>query len=168
MDVKKLINNAKKSKFDLWILNFLFLRGIPFNAPHKVKVVSITDDTVKARFPYIRKNLNHVKGLHACGLAALSEFTAGTTLMSRIDAKKYRLIMKELKMEYFYQGKADAYAEFTLSDDWILQHVIKPLETADHVYVECAVKVHDAKGNHLCTGTSYWQLKNWDKVKTKL
>lgn len=168
MDVKKLINNAKTSKRGLWILNFLFLRGIPFNAPHKVKITEITDTSVKARFPYIRRNLNHVKGLHACGLAALSEFTAGTTLMSRVDAKKYRLIMKELKMEYFYQGKADAYAEYSASDEWISEKIITPLETEDFVYVDCVVKVHDTQGNHLCTGTSHWQLKRWDKVKTKL
>lgn len=168
MDVKQLINNAKKSKRGLWVLNFLFLRGIPFNAPHKVKIVEITDTTVKAQFPYIRRNLNHVKGLHACGLAALSEFTAGTTLMSRVDAKKYRLIMKELKMEYFYQGKADAFAEYSLTDQWINENVIAPLENTDQIYVECAVKVHDKHGNHLCTGTSYWQLKRWDKVKTKM
>ncbi len=168
MDVKKYINNAKKGGKDLWILNFLFGRGIPFNAPHKVKVLEVTDTSIKARFPYIRKNLNHVKGLHACGLAALSEFTAGTTLMSRIDFKQYRLIMSELKMEYFYQGKSDAIAEYSASDEWISTNIIKPLETQDSVYVECAVKVHDVQGNHLCTGTSKWQLKRWDKVKTKL
>lgn len=168
MDLIKMINSAKTSSFGLWKLNAVLYWGIPFNAPHNIRIVKVNETGVKTKFPYIRQNFNHLKGLHACGLAAQSEFTAGITLMSRIDAKKYRLIMKTLTMEYFYQGKSAAYAEFALSDEWINENVVNKLQDSEITYVDCAVKVMDSEGNHLCTGTSHWQLKRWDKVKTKV
>lgn len=168
MNLLNLIEQAKKSSFNLWKLNFILGVGIPFNKPHGIKIVELGDGRTKSIFPYKRRNHNHLRGLHACGLAALSEFTAGITLMSKVDAAKYRLIMKELKMEYFYQGKADAFAEYTVTDEWLNSSIVKPLETEEFVYIDCVVKVIDSKGNHLCTGTSHWQLKRWDKVKTKM
>jgi hypothetical protein len=75
--------------------------------------------------------------------------------------------MQRLEMDYHYQGKMDAFAEFTISDDWYRGQIIDPLSTADAVVVPCVVSIHDAKGNHLTTGTVYWQVKNWSKVKTK-
>jgi hypothetical protein len=33
--------------------------------------------------------------------------------------------------------------------------------------VNCQIKVHDVKGNHLTTGNVFWQIKDWTRVKTK-
>jgi hypothetical protein len=82
--------------------------------------------------------------------------------------KQYRIIMQRLEMDYHYQGKMDATAEFTISKEWLAQHVINPLQTQDAIVVPCEVKIHDSKGNHLTTGKVYWQIKDWAKVKTKV
>jgi hypothetical protein len=71
-------------------------------------------------------------------------------------------------MEYHYQGKMDAFAEFAISEEWMDQHIYTPLKTEDAVLVVCEIKIHDAKGNHLTTGKVYWQIKNWAKVKTRV
>jgi hypothetical protein len=62
----------------------------------------------------------------------------------------------------------DAYAEFSIDDDWVKSEVEKPLETEDAVVIPCEIKLYDKNKNHLSTGKIYWQIKEWGKVKTKL
>ena len=167
MNPAKLIEKAKHSRFYLWVLNMALSRMIPFNLPHGFEVTMISDVGIKTRLPYKRKNLNHVRGLHACALATLSEFTTGFLLISRLGIDRYRLILQKLEIDFHYQGKMDGVAEFLVDEDWLDQKIIKPLQSNDSVLVPCQVKIFDTQGNHLTTATVYWQLKDWKKVKTK-
>ena len=133
-----------------------------------MRIVAIADDYLKTRIPYRKKNLNHIRGLHACALATISEFTTGFLLLSRLDGKKFRLIMQRLEMDYHYQGKMDATAEFAAPEKWLNEHVYQPLETQDAVVVPCEVRVQDVEGHDLTTGKVFWQIKRWSKVKTKV
>ncbi|MCU0368477.1 MAG: DUF4442 domain-containing protein [Cyclobacteriaceae bacterium] len=166
-DAAKILQKAKHSSFYLWMLNWSLNRMIPFNKPHGFKVIEIGDYRLKTLMPYKKSNFNHIRGLHACGLATISEFTTGFLLLSSLDMKKYRIIMQRLEMNYHYQGKMDATAEFVISKEWLDEKVIKPLQSEEAVVVPCEVKIHDRKGNHLTTGIIYWQFKDWAKVKTK-
>ena len=168
MDLKKLVRKAQHSSFNLWLLNQALSFAIPFNRPHGFKVKRITDSEVEILIPYKRSNLNHIKGLHACSMATLCEYTAGLLLSYRLDLGKYRMILRSLDMQYHYQGKMDAVAKFSISEEWLKEKVLDPLLQCDHVFVDCAVSVHDLKGNLLCTGTSDWQVKNWEKVRVKV
>ena len=76
--------------------------------------------------------------------------------------------MQRLEMDYHYQGKMDAFAEFVISKEWLHENIVNPLHTQVAVVVPCEVKIHDSKGNHLTTGKVFWQIKSWSKVKTKL
>jgi acyl-coenzyme A thioesterase PaaI-like protein len=168
IDSAKIIEKAKRSSFYLKLLNWSLNRMVPFNKPHGYKIVSIGDFHLKTRIPYLKKNWNHIRGLHACALATISEFTTGFLLVSKLDAKKYRLIMQRLEMDYHYQGKMDATAEFETSAQWFEENIYNPLTTLDAIVIPCVVKIHDAAGNHLTTGKVFWQIKNWSKVKTKV
>jgi hypothetical protein len=141
---------------------------IPFNKPHGFKVVEVSDNHLRTIIPYKKGNFNHIRGLHACGLATISEFTTGFLLISKLDMKKYRIIMQRLEMEYHYQGKMDAFAEFRLADTWIEKEIYEPLKTQDSVVLPFEVKIYDANKNHLTTGKIFWQIKDWTKVKTKV
>lgn len=167
-DSAKIVEKAKKSSFYRGLLNFLLNRMIPFNKPHGFHVVEIGDYQLKTCIPYRKSNFNHIKGLHACALATISEFTTGFLLITQLDAKKYRLIMRKLEMNYHYQGKMDAYAEFKISEDWLSKEIYLPLKSQDAVVVVCEVKITDKNGNHLTTGFVHWQIKDWIKVKTKV
>ncbi len=167
INAAKILEKAKHSSFWLWVLNRAHPRQVPFNRPHHFEIAAFSDEYLKARIPYRRSNMNHIRGLHACALATISEFTTGFLLLSRLDASKYRMIMQRIEMDYHYQGKMDAFAEFTAPNDWIQSTIIQPLQSADAVVVPCVIKIHDAQGNHLTTGKVYWQFKNWSKVKTK-
>src|SRR5688572_33026468 len=151
-DAVSIVRKAKSSAFYLRILNWSLNRMIPFNKPHGFVIVEISDNHLKTLLPYRRKNFNHIRGLHACALATVSEFTTGFLLINRLDAKKYRLIMQRLEMDYHYQGKMDSFAEFSISEEWLTEHVYEPLKSQDAVVVACEVKIHDEKNNHLTTG----------------
>ena len=141
---------------------------IPFNKPHGIKILAIGGDFVTSILPYKKRNLNHIKGLHATALATLCEFTTGILLISRLGMKTYRIILKSLRLEYHYQGKMDATATFRLTDSWLDENVHKPLKTQDAVEVVCDIDVFDKENHHLASGKATWQLKPWDKVKTKV
>lgn len=166
-EAAKILEKAKHSAFYLKVLNWSLDRMVPFNKPHGFKIVKIEDYKLATRIPYKRRNFNHIRGLHACGLATISEFTTGFLLLSSLDMKKYRMIMQRIEMNYHYQGKMDAEAEFSISKEWLTEKVILPLQTQESVVVPCEVKIHDVKGNHLTTGLVFWQFKDWSKVKTK-
>jgi acyl-coenzyme A thioesterase PaaI-like protein len=168
IDPAKIIEKAKRSAFYLRLLNWSVDRMVPFNKPHGFKVLKVDDYLLKTFIPYKKRNMNHIRGLHACALATLSEFTTGFLLVSKLDAKKFRLIMQRLEMEYHYQGKMSATAEFLASEEWFFKNIYNPLETRDAVVVPCEVKIHDEQGNHLSTGKVFWQIKNWSKVRTKV
>ncbi len=164
----KILEKAKHSAFYLKVLNWSLGRMIPFNKPHGFKIFEIEDFRLKIIIPYRKSNFNHIRGLHACALATISEFATGFLLLSNLDIKKYRLIMQRLEIDYHYQGKMDAFAEFIISKEWLDENISRPLQTQEAIVVPCEVKIHDSKGNHLTTGKVYWQIKVWSKVKTKV
>ncbi len=168
LDPNRIVQKAKTSSFYLTLLNWSLNRMIPFNKPHGFRILEIGDHHLRTLIPYRRRNFNHIRGLHACALATISEFTTGFLLVSKLHAKKYRLIMQRLEMDYHYQGKMNATATFTISEDWLQQQIYDPLKTQDAVVIICEVKIHDEQGNHLTTGKVYWQIKDWQKVKTRL
>jgi acyl-coenzyme A thioesterase PaaI-like protein len=168
LDPNRIVQKAKTSSFYLTLLNWSLSRMIPFNKPHGFRILEIGDHHLRTLIPYRRRNFNHIRGLHACALATISEFTTGFLLVSKLDARKYRLIMQRLEMDYHYQGKMNATAMFTISEDWLQQQIYEPLKTQDAVVIICEVKIHDEQGNHLTTGKVYWQIKDWQKVKTRL
>ena len=168
MNTKVLVEKARTSKLYLRILNMGLARMIPFNKPHGFKIVEVDEYGVKTLIPYRRSNFNHIKGLHACGLATISEFTTGFVLVNQLNPKKYRIIMQKMEMEYHYQGKMDAYGQFEVNEKWMNDKIYKPLEAEESVVVVCEIKIHDKAGNHLTTGKVYWQVKSWEKVKTKI
>ncbi|MCH7513600.1 MAG: DUF4442 domain-containing protein [Bacteroidetes bacterium] len=167
-DPSILFQKAKKSAFHLWLLNRIMWRIIPFNKPHRFLIEKVEEKGLVMKLPYIRKNLNHIKGLHACALATLTEYVTGLTLLTSLEFRKYRIIMKKIEMEYHYQGKTDAHARFGVSDKWIEERVSNPVAQHGAVEVDCLVDIFDADNNKLCTGNVCWQIKDWEKVKTKV
>ena len=167
-DFSKTFEKAKTSSFSLWLLNFGLSRIVPFNRPHGFKVSNLTDDSVETYAPYKTKNLNHIKGIHACALATISEFTTGVFLISKFGTAKYRIILRHLEMEYHYQGKTEIRAQFGLNSEEVNRLILDPLKSSDSVDVTCEVKTIDAGNNHISTGKVTWQIKEWEKVRTRI
>lgn len=167
MDFNRLIDRASSSVWSLWKLNFILKRFIPFNKPHHLKILAISKEEVKVQLPYRRSNLNHIKGLHACGLATAAEYASGLLLLYKLGIKKYRIIMESIQVEYKYQGKSSGIATYAITDMELQKEVISPLENEGVVYKECTIEVKDQDDQLLCVAKTNWQIKSWDKVKTK-
>jgi acyl-coenzyme A thioesterase PaaI-like protein len=165
--LKSLLSKAKSSAFYLWLLNTGLNRMIPFNKPHGFKILELQDYSIRTQLPYMKRNFNHIKGLHACALATLSEFTTGVLLISRLDPSEYRIILKKLDIEYHYQGKTHAEATYELSEEWFNENIYKPLAEKDAVLINCKVDIKNNEGTLLTSANVLWQIKNWSKVKTK-
>lgn len=168
MNIDKHIKAAKASSFGLWKLNAMLGWAIPFNKPHGIKIHTLEDFELSAIIPYKRKNFNHIKGIHACGLATCSEFASGFLLMTNLNFKKYRLIMEKIEMNYHYQAKSTSFAKIELSENWFNDEIIIPLKSVEKITVMNTVNTFDSDNNHICTATVTWQIKNWSKVKTKV
>ena len=166
-DPAQILEKAKTSSRHLKLLNFGLARMIPFNKPHKFRIAEIGDRKVTTLLPYRKSNWNHIKGLHACALATISEFTTGLVLLSSLDSKKYRIIMQRMEMDYHYQGKMDVKATFEMNAERLESDVIQPLKSSDAVIVDCEIKTRDLNDNHISTGHIFWQIKDWTKVKTR-
>lgn len=167
LNFNALITSARQSRWGLFKLNFLLRFYIPFNRPHGISVLSISENEVQTKIPNWRINQNHIKGIHACGLATAAEFAAGLLLLSRLEQKKYRLIMESLEAKYFFQAKTTAMAVFKLEESVLQEKIIEALKTEDKIYHRCEVDLYDKDENHLCRVSTNWQIKSWDKVKTK-
>jgi len=159
---------AEKSKFGLWKLNLILWRIIPFNFPHRFKIIQLDSEGIEVMMPFIRKNLNHIRGLHATGLATLCEYICGLQLIRLNPTNDYRIILKTLRMEYRFQAKMEVRVHFKLSPDWFKENISKPLETKDSIVHTFEIEVFDADKNLICIAYPEWQIKPWAKVKTKV
>lgn len=167
MNFIRLIDQARNSDFGRWKLNFLLQRFIPFNRPHRLKIIAHSPNEVKVKLPYRKSNLNHIRGLHACGLATAAEYASGFLLLYKLGMQEYRIIMESIQVNYKYQGKKDGIATFSISDEAFQESVLLPLQKEGIVYKPCKIEVHDIEGNLLCEATTNWQIKKWEKVKTQ-
>ena len=168
MDIRKIVEKAKSSSLYLKILNFGLNRMVPFNKPHGFRIIELGDHHIKTIVPYRKANFNHIRGVHACALATLSEFTTGFLVLNMLDAKMYRLIMERIEIDYHYQAKMDAVASFQISDEWIEERIFRPLASYAKTSIDCEVLIHDRDNNHISTALVRWQIKSWNEVKTKV
>ena len=137
MNIETVVERAKNSALHLKILNFGVNRLVPFNRPHGFRILEISDHQITTLVPYRKSNFNHIRGIHACALATLSEFTTGFLLLTKLDSKKYRLIMERIDMNYHYQAKMDALATFQISPEWLDEHAFRPLESKPKISLDC-------------------------------
>jgi acyl-coenzyme A thioesterase PaaI-like protein len=163
--IQSILLKAQSSSFYLWLLNRLLWRLIPFNHSHKVSIHKISDEQVIIKLPYKRSNQNHLKGMHACALATLCEYACGIGLMTKLDPKNYRIILKEIKLDYLAQAKSDVFAAFTIDDITLQNEVIKPLSETGVIVKTYTIEAFDKSNKAICTGQITWQLKKWDMVR---
>jgi acyl-coenzyme A thioesterase PaaI-like protein len=163
-----LVKKARYSHWSLFVLNLLLARTIPFNAPHRFRIREVGEDKVVAFAPYRKRNFNHIRGIHACAIATVAEFSAGLMLLTKLDPAKYRIIMARLDARYFYQAKKDIIARAELSTERAGQEVISVLEKNESATIDMTTTVQDVSQNSVAEVTTSWQVKRWDKVRTKV
>ncbi len=160
------MKKAEHSAFSRKILQMVLNYSIPFNRPHGFKILEVYSDGFKIGLPYWRINRNHIKGIHACALATVSEYISGLTLMKVLGSNDLRIIMKEMKMTYHFQAKKNVFVTTHLEETQVQENIVQPLQKQDSVFYLMKIDVYDEDKNHISTGEINWQLKKWSKVKT--
>ncbi len=155
------------SPLKLRIFNPILRRIIPFNLPHMISLVSIDQEKAIASLPNKRVNHNHLGGIHACAIATLGEFCAGMILIKHFSITKFRPIMKNLSIDYLYQGKSELKGECTLGEIEVAR-VKAELAEGDKSFMQLMTSIYDKAKNLVAKVTSLWQIKKWKAVKTKL
>jgi acyl-coenzyme A thioesterase PaaI-like protein len=159
-----LFNNPTGGK--LFLITKVFNNMIPFNRPHGFKFKKVSDQEISIELPYKRVNKNHLGGMHACAIATLGEYCAGVLLLKNLGVEKYRFILANLQVNYHYQGRMKLTGSAKLNSSE-LETIKNRLLSEDKIVKEVATEIYDSKNNHVATVKSEWQVKSWDKVKTK-
>jgi acyl-coenzyme A thioesterase PaaI-like protein len=162
--LNKLIN--RKDAVSKMALNNLLKIAIPFNAPHGFTVLEISDEQVRIKIANRKLNHNHLGGIHACAIATLGEFCAGMTMAKKLGLDQYRLILSQLSVEYYLQGRSDLTGIAKLSDEKI-QKLHNELSTQDKTLVHHETEIFNQKNEKVALVKTTWQLKKWDKVQLK-
>ena len=157
---------SSDSKFSLKALEKLFNLGIPFNLPHKFEFLEISSSKTLLKLPYIKKNQNHLGGLHACALATLGEYPAGLSLIKQFGSAKYRLIMRKLEADYFKQARGAVYGEVTC-DPQVMAELTENLTAQDQAEVTLSTHIINQSQEVIAVIRTDWQVKNWEKVSFK-
>lgn len=164
--IYKIAHKAFHSRLYRSILSRILSIAVPFNSPHRLRIVEMDRGYSKVRLPFIRSNRNHVKSVHACALATLCEFTCGISVMTLLSSDEYRIVLKSLHMEYHYRGRSDIFCEYRLDPQGFIKEHGSLLESGMPLIYETTAKVHDSEGNIICTGQATWQIKKWASVKS--
>lgn len=165
MDINAYLEKARYSKFNLWILNTLLLRVVPFNKPHNIRVLEIGDDFITVKAKHKRNNLNHVGGMHACLLATLCEYASGLGLLRNLNPNEYRLLMRSLSMTYHQQAKEEVFATFSINQEMMDKHILDPLSQQESIFREFIVEAYTRDKTSICTAKINWQIKSWKAVR---
>lgn len=162
--LRYLMDKAEHSAFYRYLLNRVLTFTIPFNKPHGIKINAISPESLRVELPYTRKNQNHLKGLHACALATVSEFSSGVLLLNHLDPTRYRIIMESLEMKYHKQGRTAVEARTELPVERVQKEVLDPLASGEVARIKMQAEVYDKSGAHVCTGITHWHIKEWNKT----
>lgn len=165
--LRNLTTKAKTSQFNLWLLNKAMWIAIPFNKPHRFEITHVQDEEVHVIAKYRKKNLNHLRGMHAFAIATIGEYASGMLLISNLDPSLYRLIMAKIEVDYHYQAKSTITAIAKLSEEDKNKNIIEPLKSEEAVFTTMEVPIHDTKDNLIATVKVNWQIKLWKSVRTK-
>jgi acyl-coenzyme A thioesterase PaaI-like protein len=164
-----LIEKAAHSSFYLWLLNRVLWWKIPFNAPHAIRIVKVDVDGLILSLPFKRKNKNHINGIHALALATVCEYATGLQLSRILDTNNFRLILREIKMEYLWQAKMDVKVKFSYTSKESEEEILKPLQHGEKAVVKTLhAEVVNNAGEKIANGFITWQIKNWKDVKTNV
>lgn len=163
--IDKLLGSSN-NKLGLMTIQKLFNSGIPFNLPHKFKFLELSDKKTRLQLPHIRKNQNHLGGIHACAIATLGEYPAGLTLIKKFGSSTYRLIMDEIHVNYLKQAKEALVGE-VLVDEEELSRVESELKSENISKITIPTNILNKNNEVVAVVQTTWQLKNWDKVTFK-
>ncbi len=154
----RLIVKAPHSRLALWCLSAAMRFVVPFNNPHRLSVIEFIPGKAVVRVPFCRSNKNHLGTTHACIMAAAGEYAAGLAIASLISPTHFRIIMRELHVNYLLQGRGPLTANCSIGET--AQKLKGAPPTAEQpIDVQTNSELRDNLGQVCATVTVLWQVK---------
>lgn len=147
-------------------LTLVFQFWIPFNRPHRFRIVTLTPGAARVVAPFRRSNRNHLGTVHACALATIGEFAAGLALLGAFDPADYRLIMSRLEVDYTRRAGSviTSAAELPAAE---LDEVRLRLEREGVARRVVVSRLVDSGGEEVAVVKTHWQIKDWRRIREK-
>lgn len=141
-------------------LDRMMRMALPFNRPHRIRVIGVAEDHVSVRLPDRRSNRNHLGGMHACAIATALEFCSGVPILLAVGLKDYRIIMSRIEVDYLAKPEGDctARAERNTPEVQGLSGVLRQEGVAR---IRTGAALYDARGEHCAQALVHWHLKAW-------
>lgn len=162
----KLLSKSESRGF-LKTIEKLLTLGIPFNAPHKFKLLELSEEQALMSLPFKRVNRNHLGTVHACALATLGEFPAGVLLIKHFSPSEFRVIMTKMEAQYHKHGVGELVGRVQMKEDRKTE-TSKALAKEGLGTIRMETEISDKKGRAVSTITTHWQLKNWNLIKPQV
>ena len=151
-------------KTGLLALEKLFLIGIPFNKPHGIRFKKLTKFESTLLLANKRANHNHLGGIHACAIATLGEFSAGLLLCKNFATFRYRIIMQDLHVQFFKQGRSVLHSLAQISVEQ-LDNVSHQLADTAKASTQLTTDIYNDQNELVAKVTTKWQLKDWKQTQ---
>ena len=148
------------------LLTFVLNRKIAFNLPHKIRIEALETAHALVSLPLIKRNTNHLGSIHACAIATIGEFAAGLTLLKDFGIRDYRLIMKDIHVEFKKQATSNLQARVRRKES-TTSAMLKDLTELNSCVIQIETSVTDTNDLEIATVKTTWQLKKWSDTKFK-
>jgi acyl-coenzyme A thioesterase PaaI-like protein len=139
---------------------------IAFNRPHAIQIKELAQNSCTTYLPYKKTNTNHLGGMHACVLALVGEYSAGLMILRNTGLKDYRIILKELQVEYVKQAKSEVYGEAQIDSEQLSQFK-QALNGTEPYQIKLTTTIKDKSDQVLALAHTTWQVKAWKSVSYK-
>jgi len=159
-DLLPVVEKIQNKKLKNWIFDQALYLMVPFNRGLGFKIESISVDGVTIRSPSRLRRKNHVKSAHACALAVLGEYAAGLLVAQKYPPNLYRPVIGMLHVDYVKQGRGVLTAQAQPPSVW-------PEIKDGEGWIEMTTKIRNEKNEDIATCVTKWQVKEWNKVRTK-
>lgn len=133
---------------------------VPFNFGLGIDIIKLTSEEVVLRAPDKRKRRNHVGSANAAFLALLSEYPAGLMVAQHYPFDQYRVIISELKVQYFKQGRGVLTSTAKAPVQWPEIH-------DGEAFLDMQTIITNDKNEQISICHTRWQIKEWNKVRIK-
>jgi acyl-coenzyme A thioesterase PaaI-like protein len=159
IDIFKLCNKFPPS-LRLKALTKALNIAVPFNFGLGMQIMKLSPKEAILISPEKRKRKNHVGSAHACFLALLSEYPAGLVVAQNYAFGKHRIIISELKIKYFKQGRGTLTSIAKSPSAW-------PELVDGETFINMQTEITNDKGERVSLCHTRWQVKEWTKVRKK-
>jgi len=138
--------------------------ALPFNRPHKIRVLESGPLGAVVGLPSRRSNTNHLGGMHACAIATALEYCSGLTVLMEKEMSGYRIIMSRIEVDYLARPQGDCRASVP---DGVDAQFLKELAAQGVARTVVTAVLHDASSREVARAQVHWQLKRWDLISKK-